>query len=203
MPACASAASWNAVKSQWPSQRLPAPRERGEVEAVEQPRPAVAAAHGDRRRRRRGSSAMRMIAARRSSSRPAKRCQRARARRIDDDAMAERASRATARSIAAGSVAKPGRRVEADAESAHHALTPRGEELGQQRAALVGAHAAGHRRVMVEPRLGEEVDHRAAGAGLRIARAEDERARCRACRIAPAHIAHGSSVTYSAQSGSR
>ena len=47
-----------------------------------------------------------------------------------------------------------------------------GEEAGQQRPAFVAANAAVDARVMVEARFGKEVDHRAARAGLGVARAD-------------------------------
>ena len=48
------------------------------------------------------------------------------------------------------------------------------EERREQRAALVAAHAGRHRRVMVEPRLGEQVDDRSARPRLRVGRSEDD-----------------------------
>ena len=74
MPACVSAASWNAVKSLYPIHRLRARRAR-KIEAIDKPRPPVTATHRDRELDG-GSSAIRATAASRSSSVPAKRCQR-------------------------------------------------------------------------------------------------------------------------------
>src|SRR5512139_1996120 len=50
----------------------------------------------------------------------------------------------------------------------------RGEESREQLTAFVGENAALGRRVVVEARLGKEVDDRAARPGLRVARAVDE-----------------------------
>ena len=164
MPACASAASWNAVKSLWPSQRLLRRGDRGEVDPVEQPRPAVAAAHGDRAARRRGSAAMRMTAARRSSSVAEKRCQRADAvgSTMTRWPSASSRSAARARSLRARSQSRRARRSRCrrSAPSSARVLPPRREEIRQQRAAGFRRDAAGHRRVMIEPRLGEEIDDR-------------------------------------------
>ena len=46
------------------------------------------------------------------------------------------------------------------------------EEVAQQRRRLVGQHAALHLRVVVQARFGEQVQHRAGGAGLGVGRAE-------------------------------
>ena len=73
------------------------------------------------------------------------------------------------------------------------------EEFGQQAAALVGAHAAGDPRVMVEPRLGEEVDRPIRTRPTSGSRRAEHDARDARVQIAPAHIAHGSSVVKSSQ----
>jgi methylphosphotriester-DNA--protein-cysteine methyltransferase len=67
---------------------------------------------------------------------------------------------------------------------------------------LVGQHAADDFGVVIQFLVREQVEHRAADAGLGSVAAYTTRAR-RACIIAPEHMAQGSSVTYSSQPGRR
>src|SRR5437588_10305135 len=48
-----------------------------------------------------------------------------------------------------------------------------GKKFGQQHTALVAAHAAQNRRMMVQTALREQIDYRPARARFRIARTED------------------------------
>ena len=69
--------------------------------------------------------------------------------------------------------------------------------------AVLGQQPALDLRAVVEPRLAEHVEHAAGGAGLRIGGRRRHDAGTRASTIAPAHIAHGSSVTYRTESSTR
>ena len=62
------------------------------------------------------------------------------------------------------------------------------EEVAQQCTAFIGQHAALHRGLVVETRLGEQVDHRARSAGLGIRRAVDH---ARQARVQHGAAAHG------------
>ena len=129
--------------------------QRREVEVRQQARPAVAAAQRDREvdARVRGHAQHRRqaLVVRRREALPA-----LAARRVDDDAMAHRLEPRDGAVDRRGIQREARRRVEADAVAdmvGHARSAPRGEEFGQQPAALVGAHAAVTVGVMVEPRL--------------------------------------------------
>jgi hypothetical protein len=77
-----------------------------------------------------------------------------------------------------------------------------GEELAQQGAAGVGQHTAEQLGLVIQALLGKEVQHRTGRAGLRVRAPKTTRLK-RACISAIAHIAQGSSVTYSSHSGRR
>ena len=68
------------------------------------------------------------------------------------------------------------------------------EEVAQQLARLVGEHAGADLGAMVESLLAEHVEDRAAAPAFGSGAAKTTRG-TRARTIAPAHIAHGSSVT--------
>jgi hypothetical protein len=72
--------------------------------------------------------------------------------------------------------------------------SPRAKKPGQKLTAFAGAHAAGHRRVVIEPGSAKRSITEPHAPVLGSGRTVDHRA-IRACRIAPAHIAHGSIVT--------
>ena len=76
----------------------------------------------------------------------------------------------------------------AAAANGHRAIGV-GEEAGQQRRAFVAANAAVDARVVIEARFGKEIDHRAACAGLGIARAKDDPRQARMHDRARAHRA--------------
>ena len=167
------------------------------VEAVEEARPAVAAAHRDRDVDVVASSAMRAIAARRSSSvageaLPA-RSRASDRRRRDGRAAASRADGARRRPRAR-SRSRPARRGRSR-RSRHRAQRRARRNRTAARRIRRRARRAVTRRVVIEPRLGEEVDHRAARRRSSGSRAPNTTRAIRACRIAPAHIAHGSIVT--------
>ena len=89
IPARASAANWNAVKSLYPSQRLPALGQQAEIKTGQETRPAVAAAQSNREfdARVRGHAHDRgqALVVRRREALPSRM-----ACRVDDDAVAHR-----------------------------------------------------------------------------------------------------------------
>ena len=78
-----------------------------------------------------------------------------------------------------------------------------GEELDEQRTALVGPHADSRRDPVVQHGPVEQVETAAGGTSLGIGGTVRRGVRAGALTIAPAHIAHGSSVTTRVQSSSR
>ena len=205
IPACASAASWKAVKSlvAHPAACCAAAQRREDRSAVEQPRPAVAAAQpaiaspdagcarrthasprGARRRRRRKAIATRLRHVGSTTTRWPQRAY----------------SRCTARSTASGSIAKPAgatgrcRTVAGSWRSRYSRLATRTSDSSSPHSRRART-PRGDGRVMIEPRLREEIDRPSRRRRIfGSARAEDARARYARAAIAPAHIAQGSSV---------
>ena len=120
---------------------------------------------------------MRTIAARRSSSGAENRCQRSARRRV------ARTRWPSAREQRLGPIDRGGVRRESggrdDREPERRALIFLSPDAARRRnargaRAVVGGDACRHARMMIETRLGEEIDHRTGGTGLRIARTVDE-----------------------------